>query len=175
VFGKASGFSASFDLALLDGINGFRLEGIDRQDLSGRSVAGPGDVNGDGFDDIIIGAPQLYKTGYTGGGYAGESYVVFGKASGFDASLDLATLDGANGFRLDGIDEYDQSGRSVAGAGDVNGDGFGDLTIGNPNGDPGGDLAAGESYVVFGGNFTGAVTQLGGPGDDVLTGTPAMT
>ena len=37
---------------------------------------------------------------------------------------------------------------------------------------PGGDTFAGESYVVFGGNFTGAVSQLGGPGDDTLAGTP---
>ena len=51
---------------------------------------------------------------------------------GFGASLDLATLDGTNGFRLDGIDACDFSGCSVAGAGDVNGDGFGDLIIGAP-------------------------------------------
>ena len=57
---------------------------------------------------------------------------MFGRASGFGASLDLATLDGTNGFRLDGIDCYDGSGSSVAGAGDVNGDGFGDLIIGAP-------------------------------------------
>ena len=50
----------------------------------------------------------------------------------------LADLDGTNGFRLDGIDPYDYSGSSVAGAGDVNGDGFGDIIIGAPGG-PGGD------------------------------------
>ena len=85
---------------------------------SGRSVAAAGDVNGDGFGDLIIGAPFADP-----GGVNGESYVVFGRASGFDASLDLATLDGTNGFRLDGIR---RSGDSVASAGDVNGDGFGD-------------------------------------------------
>ena len=61
-----------------------------------------------------------------------RAYVVFGRASGFGASLDLASLDGTNGFRLDGIDAGDQSGCSVAGAGDVNGDGFGDVIIGAP-------------------------------------------
>ena len=147
VFGKASGFAASLDLSTLDGSNGFRLDGIDAGDLSGFSVASAGDVNGDGFDDLIIGA---YGGDPGGDSSAGESYVVFGKASGFAAGLDLSTLDGSNGFRLDGIDPNDQSGFSVASAGDVNGDGFDDLIIGAYGGDPGGDSSAGESYVVFG-------------------------
>ncbi len=64
--------------------------------------------------------------------------MVFGKASGFAASLDLSTLNGSNGFRLDGIDADDFSGKSVASAGDVNGDGVDDLLIGAPLADPGG-------------------------------------
>jgi hypothetical protein len=148
VFGSASGFGASVDLASLDGTNGFRLEGINDRDYSGTAVAGAGDVNGDGFSDIIVGAPGDPNPFYPSS--AGESYVVFGRASGFGASLDLASLDGANGFRLIGVDEDDSSGRSVSGAGDVNGDGFADLIIGAPMADPGGDVFAGESYVVFG-------------------------
>ena len=91
---------------------------------------GAGDVNGDGIDDLIVGAPEP-----TDGTVAGESYVVFGTDTGFAASLDLSALDGSNGFRLDGIDAYDYSGRSVAGAGDVNGDGFDDLIVGAPGAD----------------------------------------
>ena len=129
MFGRASGFAASLDVAALDGSNGFRIDGAEAYDNSGSSVAGAGDVNGDGFADIIIGAPNADP----GGDYAaGESYLVFGTASGFDASLDLATLDGTNGFRLEGIDALDRSGSSVAGAGDVNGDGFADIIIGAP-------------------------------------------
>ena len=123
-------------LAALDGTNGFRLDGIDAYDDSGFSVAGAGDVNGDGIDDLIIGAPAPAATAV-----AGESYVVFGSAAGFAASLDLAALDGTNGFRLDGIDDYDHSGCSVAGAGDVNGDGIDDLIIGAPDADPGDRIA----------------------------------
>ena len=65
--------SARARLADLDGTNGFRLDGIDAGDLSGFSVASAGDVNGDGFDDLIVGAPGADLD-------AGESYVVFGKA-----------------------------------------------------------------------------------------------
>ena len=92
VFGSAAGFAASLDLAALDGTNGFRLDGIDADDRSGVSVAGAGDVNGDGIDDLIIGAPGADPGGRY---YAGESYVVFGSAAGFAASLDLAALDGS--------------------------------------------------------------------------------
>jgi len=137
VFGKTD--TALVNLANL-GAGGFRIDGIDASDNSGRSVAGAGDVNGDGLGDLIIGADG-------GDNAAGESYVVFGKAS--SSPVDLANL-GAGGFRIDGIDTGDNSGRSVSGAGDVNGDGLADLIVGAQGGDPDGDNGAGESYVVFG-------------------------
>lgn len=147
VFGHSAPFTSAVDLAGLDGTNGFRLIGIDAKDYSGSSVASAGDVNGDGFDDLIIGAYLADPNGYKA---AGESYVVFGKSSGFSSSLVLSVLDGANGFRIDGIGAYDNSGFSVASAGDVNGDGLDDLIIGAYNAGPGGNSYAGQAYVVFG-------------------------
>ena len=150
VFGKASGFSATMDLSNLDGNNGFQLDGRKELDHLGTSVSNAGDMNGDGYDDVIIGAPG-YRQSYHGYGVysTGFSYVVFGKASGFDATLDLSSLDGSNGFRLDGERILDFSGGSISTAGDVNGDGFDDVIIGASGADSNG-INSGSSYVVFG-------------------------
>jgi hypothetical protein len=120
-------FTAEFDLADLNGSNGFVINGINAYDYSGSSVSNAGDINGDGFDDLIIGAPNADPNGQN---YAGESYVVFGSSGGFSANLNLSDLNGSNGFVINGIDALDFSGTSVSSAGDVNGDGFDDIIIG---------------------------------------------
>jgi Ca2+-binding RTX toxin-like protein len=170
VFGKASGFASAIDLASLNGATGFRLDGIDAFDLIGLSVASAGDMNSDGFADLVIGARGGDPNGDTD---AGESYVVFGKgpaSGGFASAIDLGSLDGTTGFRLDGIDMSDISGRSVAAAGDVNGDGFADIVIGAYLGDPNGDTDAGESYVVFGRAPDAAVTRVGSAAGQYISG-----
>ena len=147
IFGKASGFSATLAVADLNGTTGFRLSGIDAYDATGRTVASAGDINNDGFDDILIAA---YHANAGAGPAQGESYVIFGKSSGFDADLDLSTLNGQNGFRLTGVAPGDLNGVSASTAGDLNGDGFDDIIIGANQAGPGGKIYAGESYVVFG-------------------------
>ena len=123
---------------------GFVLNGTATDDLIGRQVSNAGDVNGDGFDDVMVSAIDFST--YPA---SGSSYVVFGKASGFDAALNLSSLDGKNGFRVD--PEYSITSaftKSVSSAGDINGDGFDDLILGgsaNANGS-----SSGASFVVFG-------------------------
>ena len=125
------------------GSKGFIIQGDEAGDSAGYSLSAAGDVNGDGFDDLIIGAPL----GDDGGSDAGEAYVIFGKTGGF-GPVDLSSL-GTAGFVIQGDQAGDRAGFSVDSAGDVNGDGFGDLIVGAPHGDDGG-ASAGEAYVIFG-------------------------
>jgi len=104
----------------------------------GASVASAGDVNNDGYADIIVGAP-MYDFG---GGlpHAGAAFVFRGSATGLDALS----------FWLAGSDKIDDRvASSVAGAGDVNGDGYDDIVIGAPEFDLG-DGKTGTAFVFHG-------------------------
>jgi Ca2+-binding RTX toxin-like protein len=169
VFGSNAPFAGIFELSGLDGTNGFQINGVASSDVSGLSVAAAGDVNGDGIDDLIIGAPRSDSNG----GNSGASYVVFGRSTGFTANLNLSTLDGTTGFRILGAAGGDYSGLSVASAGDVNGDGIDDLIIGAPYADPNGFSYAGASYVIFGRAPAVPVVEVGTPGDDSYVGGDA--
>jgi hypothetical protein len=163
VFGTGANMGATVNLSTLDGTNGFRLDGELAGDLSGFSVSSAGDINGDGYDDLIIGAIGADSS-------TGSSYVVFGTGNAFAPTVNLSTLDGTNGFRLDGELAGDLSGFSVSSAGDINGDGYDDLIIASAYADPNGD-ASGSSYVVYGGAKWGASAQVATVGDDTVTGT----
>jgi Ca2+-binding RTX toxin-like protein len=165
VFGKAAGFGPNVNLATLNGVNGFKLSGVAAGDQSGDSVASAGDVNGDGFADLIVSGHGADPHGNG----SGASYVVFGRASGFGANLDLSTLNGVNGFRLNGVAAGDLSGSTVASAGDVNSDGFSDLIVGAQGADPHGSFS-GASYVVFGVKPDTAVSRKGTVASQTLAG-----
>lgn len=142
VFGNRN-FPPEFNLLSLNGSNGFAIDGISSGDDVGFSISRAGDVNRDGFADLIIGAPGA-RNG------TGQAYVIFGRAGGFPQSLEPETLNGSNGFIINGIARGDQAGRMVNSAGDLNQDGFADLLIGARTADPNGNLDAGQAYVVFG-------------------------
>ena len=159
IFGKTDGWS-NIDLANLAPGDGFRIDGAAADDNTAYSVSSAGDFNGDGYDDLIIGAPNANDR-------AGSAYVIFGKASGF-GDIDLANFSAADGFRIDGVPGYlvgGQAGYSVASAGDVDGDGYSDLVVGVP----GSGTLNGSAYVIYG-EASAAVNRVGTGGDDRLFG-----
>ena len=139
-FGGVGVYNASVDLSSIEaGTGGFVINGEQAGDESGRAVASAGDVNGDGVDDLIVGAYRANRSDN------GKSYVVFGRSTGFSTSVDLTSISGGTGgFVINGGAADTWSGRSVATAGDFNGDGFDDLIIGGFFG------GAGKSYLIFG-------------------------
>ena len=140
IFGQSGGYSEDLSsgtisgsgiaIGALDGSNGFVIAGQEFDDELGRSVAGIGDFNADGFADIAVSSPLSFQfRGETGiGSIVGAVYVVFGSASGYDGVFDLGSLDGRNGFSIYNAFGNETSGQ-IAGVGDVNGDGFDDFGI----------------------------------------------
>jgi len=124
------------------GEENIRILGDDVADRSGNAISS-GDINGDGYDDVIIGAPHANPAG---GADAGETYVIFGRSAP-KTIVDLNIIS-AN-ITIYGDDAGDQSGYSVS-SGDINGDGYDDVIIGAPYADPAGGTYAGETYVIFG-------------------------
>ena len=153
VFGTRS--KTTVNLASL-GSAGFKIQGPagapNPGANAGISVDGVGDMNGDGLADVIVGAWMADSNGRSN---SGSAYVVFGKAS--STTVDLGAL-GSGGFSIDGAAQGDSAGSSVAGAGDVNGDGIPDVVVGADNDGP--RDRAGAAYVVFGKASTTPVDLL---------------
>ncbi len=148
-------------------------------DLFGWAVAGAGDVNGDGFDDLVVGARNKNAVNTS----SGRAYVYFGGEA----------MDPGDDVKLDGFLANEQLGYSVTGAGDVNGDGYDDVVAGAP-GVAGSAVDRGSAYLYHGGPamdggpdlcMTGAASgdlfgfsvavagDVDGDGDgDILVGAP---
>ncbi|MDQ4143475.1 MAG: FG-GAP-like repeat-containing protein [Actinomycetota bacterium] len=140
VFGKRS--SDNVDLNTL-GAGGYRIDGATTGDAVGATVAGVGDVNGDGRPDVLVSSRYTDNNGRSD---SGSAYVVYGKSS--TTSIDLATL--THGFRIDGAVAVDQLGWGVSRAGDVNGDGLQDVAVSSRYSGNNGRQSSGSTYVVFG-------------------------
>lgn len=119
----------------LTGDNGFRITADGLSDRLGTAVAIVGDVNGDGVDDVMAGASGTVP--------AGGAYIIYGRdASGpFPAEIDVADLDGTDGFAIEGPTGGGGMGRQVAGVGDVNSDGLDDFILSD---------GGASVYVVYG-------------------------
>lgn len=173
VYGKST-FGATIGLGSLNGSNGFKISGATANDQVGLSVSSAGDVNGDGLDDTLIGAPGV------GEGlerFSGAAYVVLGNNT-FPATVELSTLADNDGFALNGLNTDDQAGQRVNRAGDINGDGYDDFLIGAPRIDINGSFNAGALYLVFGGGTLGTslpvpVTHQGTGNSETLNGSAA--
>ncbi|MDA0282667.1 MAG: hypothetical protein O3B86_04875, partial [Planctomycetota bacterium] len=169
VFGAPGLGAAGFQqLSALDGSDGFEINGLTSGDRFAGSISAAGDINGDGVDDLIIGA----REGDPGArSDAGEAYVIFGSAaSGAGGTLQLTDLDGSNGFVINGETAGDKIGLSVSGGVDVNNDGIDDVLLGSGDG----NARPGIAYVVFGSNSsfssTFELSSLDGSNGFVMTG-----
>jgi hypothetical protein len=122
-----------------------RLIGVQEEDWAGYSVSSAGDVDSDGYDDMVVGAVKYDENTELRAGTArqGAAYLVLGPVTGtFDLSLADATFLGP---------EYSQAGWSVASAGDIDGDALLDLLVGAPSAwSDDAEAYAGAAYVMSG-------------------------
>ncbi|MGZ0189031.1 MAG: FG-GAP repeat domain-containing protein, partial [Alphaproteobacteria bacterium] len=117
IFGASSAPASTLDITQLDGRDGVRILGVPT-----KIVDTAGDINGDGFDDLIFADPG-----------AGQHKIIFGRDTIGAAEIDAQALNGTNGFNIIGVtgNGFTEKDHNIAGVGDFNGDGFDDIIVGD--------------------------------------------
>lgn len=152
IFGTSTS-AATFSLSSLSGPTGFQITGGTKTNQAfGTSVFIGKSINGDAFEDLVVGAPG-YDKNSDGSSPEGRAAVVFGKATGFANLGGLSSLDGITGFTIEGA-SGDRLGSAVIILDDINGDGRGEINVGTSrDGVLPLSLGDGESdigYIIFG-------------------------
>ena len=151
VLGKTGNVAVDLE-NIKNNVGGFAIKGENISDFSGVSVSSGGDINGDGFGDIIIGA--VIGGSANANPYSGKTYVVFGRNTA-NATIDLGQVAaGVGGFAIVSNFDDEQSGHSVSSAGDINCDGLADIILGAPFKTESGGVNTGHSFVVYGKSST---------------------
>ena len=168
IFGKDTTQSdvsfSNIDVASLAATDGFSIQSSTSSDTLGYSVAGIGDINGDGIKDIAVGVRLLDTSSAMTDQNKGGVYVIFGKDTtqsgvSFSNISISSSFSLTDGFRIVGANANDYLGSSIAGLGDVNGDGVADFIIGAPSVDVGDDADVGAAYVIFGAGASNSIAS----------------
>lgn len=138
--------AAALDLTYFTSADGFIVEGYESNDEFGRAVGGAGDVNGDGYEDFIIGN----EISDEGASDAGIAYVIFGKSGATRSNIDMSAFSAADGISISRGVNWENVGTSVFIGGDLNGDGYDEIIVTNPGDDTAVTSDSGKLYIVWG-------------------------
>ncbi|HAR62561.1 MAG TPA: hypothetical protein DF296_07035 [Candidatus Margulisbacteria bacterium] len=135
IFGKASGWTANMPVS--ENVAASYI-GEAKNNHLGKVIAPCGDINGDGFNDMIMAAPDYNS-------FQGKVYLVLGKSSGWERNKPISQIANASWVGESG---GDSAGTALSGVGDLNGDGTSEILIGAPRYTS--NIMNGKVYIIMG-------------------------